>query len=193
MTMETAASLAPTGESLWRRLTDAYEFDVWELVIAGATCRQADDVAGLGRAISEDGFISLGSQGQLRLAQTLGEPRQGRLSLAHLVDALGIPAEEAPAKRAAPERVAEPCIVGQWLDVAQWDSNSLGRVDDVEPAAEFVARHHQRDARLQWREAEARRRASPTRPPRSDAPRWADVEAAQHLLVRWVGSYGAAH
>ncbi len=88
------AGLEKAGASLWRRLIGAYELDQWELTVAEAACRQADDVARLEALLAAGGLVIAGSAGQPRLAQAETEVRQGRLALVRLLDTLRLPADD---------------------------------------------------------------------------------------------------
>jgi hypothetical protein len=87
--------LGAAGRALWRDIQRAVpedaELDERESMLLRLACRQLDDVAALEESIEEHGRVVPGSRGQLRLAQAVGEVRQGRLAVLRLLAELKLP------------------------------------------------------------------------------------------------------
>lgn len=106
--------LAKAGRALWRSLTGAYEFDLVEMAILAAACRQADDIAALEDAIAVDGVTVVGSAGQPRLNAAITEVRQGRLALGRLLGQLAIPLDAEGRPMTEASRRAQRAANARW-------------------------------------------------------------------------------
>lgn len=95
------AGLGSKGRALWRNLWAEYEFHGESVAVLEMLCRQFDLNAALEEAIERDGLMVEGSQGQPTLNRAVSELRQGRLAAARLLEAVGIPADEASIRTAA--------------------------------------------------------------------------------------------
>lgn len=87
--------LGHSGQHLWDSVTRRYELSKHEEVLLGSACRLADTIADLEAALTSEGLIVQGSQGQPRVHPAVSELRQNRLVLARLVADLGLPLNEA--------------------------------------------------------------------------------------------------
>lgn len=93
--------LKRSGRALWRALLDDYELDEHERATLLQACRTADHLDALARLIESEGILSDSSQGT-RVHPALVEHRQQAVTLARLLAALRIPAnetEDAPSGR----------------------------------------------------------------------------------------------
>ena len=84
-------NLGDAGRALWLACTDDIEFDSHELPQLAMACAQADMIAMLEDALSEDGVLTAGSKGQTRVSGAVVELRQSRLALSRLLRALDLP------------------------------------------------------------------------------------------------------
>jgi hypothetical protein len=98
------SGLGAAGKALWSRLTAGYVFEEWETTLVEMACRQADDLNLLDRQIRETGIVSVGSQGQERLAQVVTEARLARSALARLLGQIKLPTESAAGEKPMTER-----------------------------------------------------------------------------------------
>lgn len=105
--------LDTAGRALWRRFVDRFEFDLHELSILEAACRQADDVATLEGLVADDGMTVPGSSGQPRLHPAVAEARNGRLALGKLLAQLRLPEEAQPIRSEASTR-AQRAAEARW-------------------------------------------------------------------------------
>jgi len=87
----TPSGLAPSGRSLWKRLTAEYELDVNEVPLVTEACRLADRITELERQIRTDGLMVTGSKRQPVLHPAVAEVRQSRLAMARLLGQVAFP------------------------------------------------------------------------------------------------------
>lgn len=87
----TPTKLGRHGRKLWAAMVDKYDFDPWELPIVESCARQRDDIALLEAHLAENGILTSGSTGQVRLDQAVTEVRLARRALASLLSTLKIP------------------------------------------------------------------------------------------------------
>ncbi len=90
--------LGTSGRRLWRSVVDSYTMAEHELTLLREACRTADAVDLLQAQLDRDGVMSESSQG-VRVHPALAELRQQRITLARLLAALQVPAEQGDQSR----------------------------------------------------------------------------------------------
>lgn len=96
--------LSTRGRKLWRDLHAVFEFDAHETAVVIEACRLLDTIDSLQAAITTDGVMLTGSQGQLVVNGAVAELRQQQLALTRLLTALNLDAATAGGNGVAMQR-----------------------------------------------------------------------------------------
>lgn len=91
------ASFGPRGSTLWRSLSQDFEFSDADRELLAEACRCADEVDALTEVIDEYGRMVAGSMGQLVPNPAIMERRQQQVTLQRMLKALRL-AERSSAK-----------------------------------------------------------------------------------------------
>ncbi|MHA3723463.1 hypothetical protein ACXR2T_06250 [Leucobacter sp. HY1910] len=111
--------LGVRGAAFWVAQQAAYEWDEHDSQVLVEACRTLDTIDALAAAIEHDGVMLAGSQGQPVLNGAVAELRQQQTSLARLLAALDLDAEEVGVK--SPQQVRS-----QTANRARWKGGRRG-------------------------------------------------------------------
>lgn len=82
--------LGPRGASLWRSLTDVYEWDSAEAELLAEACRTLDAIEALRTVVATEGTMSEGSRGQRVVHPAVQELRLQQAAYARLAGLLNL-------------------------------------------------------------------------------------------------------
>jgi hypothetical protein len=100
---------------LWRAVHDAYTPDPGDEEVLLEAGRTVDELARLERALDDEpSIVSSGSRGQPVAHPLLDEVRRHRATLAALVGALSIPADDSRAARPSTSELAQRAALHRW-------------------------------------------------------------------------------
>lgn len=85
------AGLRAGGRRLWKTFTTKYGFDIRELVLLEAACRQQDHIDDLDKVLRTEGVTTTGSKGQTRMHPAVAEARLARQALRTLLSSIPLP------------------------------------------------------------------------------------------------------
>jgi hypothetical protein len=130
--------LGVAGRDLFRRLTDRWKFEPWEVPGLLRVCRAVDREARLEAIIREQGDVVPGAQGLDRMNPALAELRQVQLSIVRLVEALALPGDTNATKPRTSSTSRRASIAAN----ARWGRVHEMRENGALPEASPVSRSH---------------------------------------------------